>query len=180
MNHIEIIDYWYSDRIKKHWFSSTPDLDNEIRNRYENLWERASAGELDEWINTPEGCLALVIILDQFPLNMFRGQAKSFQTENKAIEVARIAIKNDFAEKLSIDRLSFLIMPLMHSENIEDQDLSVNLFEKYKLTSNLKFAQHHRSIVKKYGRFPHRNKILGRKNTSAENEYLMSNNAFKG
>lgn len=180
MKHIEIIDYWYSDRIKKHWFSSTPELDNEIKNRYEKLWESASAGELDEWIGTPEGCLALIIILDQFPLNMFRGQAKSFQTENKAIEVAKAAINNDFAKELSTDKLSFLFMPLMHSENIEDQDLSVRLFEKYKLVNNLKFAQHHRSIVKKYGRFPHRNNILGRESTNAEIEYMMSKNSFKG
>lgn len=180
MNHIDIIDYWYSDRIRKHWFSSTPDLDIEIRNRYEKIWENASDGKLDVWQSTPEGCLALIIILDQFPLNMFRGDAKSFQTEYKAIEVAKTAINKDFAEKLNKDKLSFLFMPLMHSENIEDQDLAVSLFEKYSLVDNLDFAQHHRSIVKQYGRFPHRNKILGRTNTNAENEYLMSKNSFKG
>lgn len=180
MKYIDVINYWYSERIKKHWFSSTPELDNEIKNRYEKIWESASIGQLDEWKNTPEGCLALIIIFDQFPLNMFRGEAKSFQTESKAIEVAMAAINSNFDKKLSNDKLSFLFLPFMHSENIEDQELSVKLFRKYNLVNNLKFAQHHRDIVQKYGRFPHRNKILGRENTKAESEYLMCKNSFKG
>ncbi len=177
---VDIINYWYSDELKKHWFSSTPALDNEITNYYEQLWEDAANGKLDEWMTTPDGCLALIIILDQFPLNMFRGQAKSFQTEGKAIEVSLAAVSRGFDKQLSTDKLAFLFMPLMHSEKLENQALSVRLFAQYNLADNLKFAKHHQDIVQRFGRFPHRNKILGRESTSAEIEYLNSKEAFKG
>ena len=180
MNPIDIINYWYSDRMKKHWFDSNPEIDNEIKNNYEKVWEQAADGKLDQWKNTAEGCLALVIILDQFPLNMFRGNIKSFQTEGKAIEVTMTAIKSDFVKEIDKDKLSFLFMPLMHSENIEDQNLSVKLFEEHNLSNNLRFAKHHRDIVKKFGRFPHRNSILLRESTKEETEYINSKNAFKG
>lgn len=180
MNHIEIIDFWYSDSMRSYWFSSTPELDKKIRERYEHVWIKSSKGEYDDWKNTPEGSLALVIVLDQFPLNMFRGEAKSFQTEKKAIEVALSAINRGFDEKLEKDRLSFLFMPLMHSENIDHQELSVKFYKKHKLKDNIRFAEHHRDIVRKYGRFPHRNQILGRESSKLEIEYLNSENAFKG
>ena len=180
MNHKEIIDFWYSDSMRSHWFSSTPELDEKIRERYEHVWLKASKGEHDEWKSTPEGSLALIIVLDQFPLNMFRGEAKSFQTEEKAIEVALSAINRGFDEKREKERLLFLFMPLMHSENIEHQELSVILYKKHNLKENLKFAEHHRDIIRKYGRFPHRNQILGRKSSQIEIDYLKSENAFKG
>ncbi|OZB83143.1 MAG: hypothetical protein B7X28_02610 [Halothiobacillus sp. 13-55-253] len=148
----DILDYWYSDFMQKHWFASTPALDE----------------------------LALVIVLDQFPLNMFRGKPESFRTERKAIDVTLNALKKGFDKQLSKDRLSFLFMPLMHSEKLEEQDLSVALFHRYGLTGNIKFAEHHREIVRMYGRFPHRNAILGRKSIPAEIEYLASKDAFKG
>jgi uncharacterized protein (DUF924 family) len=118
----EIIDFWYSDRIKKQWFSSTPELDKEILDKYGALWEVASNGELDAWSDLPEGSLALVIVLDQFPLNMFRGQAKSFKSERKAVETALKAINKNFDERIARDKLAFLYMPLMHSEILAEQD----------------------------------------------------------
>lgn len=180
MNPNQIIDYWYSDEMRKHWFASTPELDTEIKSNYQAVWECAGSGQLDEWKTTPEGCLALAIILDQLPLNMFRGEPRSFKTEIKAIEIAIFAVDNGFDKKISSDKLPFLFMPLMHSEKLEHQELSVKLFEQHDLQSNLKFAKHHRDIVKKFGRFPHRNKILGRESTKEELEYLESKNAFKG
>ena len=180
MNPIQIIDYWYSDEVRQHWFSSTPALDNEIKSNYETIWESARSGKLDMWRNTPEGCLALTIILDQMPLNMFRGLSRSFETEVKAIEVALFAVENGFDEKISSDKLPFLFMPFMHSERLEHQDLSVKLFAKYNLQSFLNFAKHHREIIIRFGRFPHRNKILGRESTNEELEYLESKNSFKG
>lgn len=176
----DILDYWYSEFMQKHWFASTPALDAEIREKYQSLWERAAAGDLDHWQDSPEGALALVIVLDQFPLNMFRGKPESFCTERKAIEVTLNALKKGFDKQLSKDRLSFLFMPLMHSEKLEEQDLSVSLFRRYGLTGNIKFAEHHRELVRKYGRFPHRNAILGRESTPAEVAYLASKDAFKG
>jgi uncharacterized protein (DUF924 family) len=109
---------------------------------------------------------------------MFRGQPKSFQTESKAVKIALNAINQGFDRKLSENKLLFLFMPLMHSENMEDQDLQVKLFQKYNF--NLEYSKHHRDIVKRFGRFPHRNAILVRKNTEAEIKYLQSDSAFKG
>lgn len=180
MRPADIIEFWYSDSMQQRWFSSTPELDDQIKERFEHVWVSSSKGEFDEWSNTPEGSLALIIVLDQFPLNMFRGEARSFQTEKKAVEVALSAIDQGFDEQLSKAHLAFLFMPLMHSENIEHQDLSVKFYKKHDLKANIKFAEHHRDIVRKYGRFPHRNQILGRKSSKEEIEYLNSESAFKG
>lgn len=176
----DILDYWYSGRMQKHWFASTPAIDQEIRDRYQALWAQAAAGELDHWQDTPEGALALSIVLDQLPLNMFRGQPDSFRTEQKAVAVAKRAIDKGFAEQLPKERLAFLFMPLMHSEKLEDQDLSVQMFRQFDLAANLRFAEHHREIVRRYGRFPHRNDTLGRESSPEEQAYLASREAFKG
>lgn len=137
-------------------------------------------GGLNDWQNNPDGCLALVIILDQLPLNMFRGTAKSFTSEAKSRDVARRAIEQGFDQKIDAARLAFLYLPFMHSEDLADQDLSVQLFETAGLENNLHFAQHHREIVRRFGRFPHRNIILGRASTPEENDYLNSKEAFTG
>lgn len=175
-----ILDFWYSAEMQGRWFASTPMLDDKIRSQFESLWRKGAARELDGWKETPEGCLALAIVLDQFPLNMFRGKAESFKTEQQAIEIAKYAIDKGFDQRLPAERLAFLYMPLMHSENLADQDLSVKLFEAAKLESNLRFAQHHRELIRKYGRFPHRNSLLGRQSTPDEIEYLASKEAFLG
>jgi uncharacterized protein (DUF924 family) len=111
---------------------------------------------------------------------MFRGQAKSFATEKKAIEVARHAVGNRFDEQLEGHRLSFLFMPFMHSEDLADQDISVALYKQAGLENNIRFAEHHRDIIKRYGRFPHRNSILGRQSSDDEIQYLNSGQAFRG
>ncbi len=180
MKYVEIINYWYSDRIRKHWFSSTPEIDAEILEKFEGIWQKAVQGELDDWKSNALGSLALIIILDQFPLNMFRGNVKSFETERNAIEVARAAIQSDFISQLNREQLSFLYMPFMHSEKLEEQDLAVELFTDNGLDRNLEFAKHHREIVRRFGRFPHRNEILGRESTVEELQYLESKDAFKG
>lgn len=176
----EIIDYWFSARISQHWFSSVPELDDEIRDSYAMVWEKAAAGDLDGWAGDPNGSLALIIILDQFPLNMFRGEAKCFSTESKAMDVARHAIDRGFEERLPREQLAFLFMPFMHSERLEDQDLAVSLYRQYNLEANASFAEHHRKIVRRFGRFPHRNAILGRESSAVEISYLASDGAFKG
>ncbi|MEC7595849.1 MAG: DUF924 family protein [Pseudomonadota bacterium] len=174
----DILDYWFSEKSKQFWFASTPKIDNEIRSKYKGVWEQAASGDLNSWGDTADGSVALIIILDQFPLNMFRAKAKSFQTESMAIEIALKAINNGFDEEMSNEKLLFLFMPLMHSENLNHQNLQVYLFEKYNF--NLEFSKHHRDIVKKFGRFPHRNEILGRMSTMKELDYLLSDDAFKG
>lgn len=176
----DVIEFWYSERMRKHWFASTPEIDTELTVKFEETWLKAAAGDLDNWMNNANGCLALCIVLDQLPLNMYRNQAKSFATEAKAIEVALFAIEQGFDQRLEKDKLSFLFMPLMHSENIQHQYLSVKKFKEYDLTGNIRFAEHHCGIVKQFGRFPHRNAILGRESSLAELDYLNSGSAFKG
>lgn len=174
----DIIDYWFSEKSKQFWFASTPSVDKEITSKYETVWEKAASGGLSSWGETADGSVALIIILDQFPLNMFRGKAKGFKTESMAVEVALNAIDNGFDEEMDNEKLLFLFMPLMHSENLDHQNLQVYLFEKYNF--NLEFSKHHRDLVKKFGRFPHRNEILGRMSTMEELDYLLSDNAFRG
>lgn len=175
-----IIKFWYSDSVKSKWFNSSIEFDKELKSNYENIWREVLSGEYTSWTESAEGCLALVIILDQFPLNMFRGDVKSFSSEGMAIKIAKKAIENGFDKLIDKEKVSFLYMPLMHSENIEDQNLSVKLFEEAELMDNLRFAKHHRDIVKNFGRFPHRNKILQRESSQEEIDYLNSDNAFTG
>jgi uncharacterized protein (DUF924 family) len=177
---LSIIEYWYADRIKSQWFNSTKELDQEIKNKFEPAWKDAIRGEYQHWREQAEGCLALAIIFDQFPLNMFRGEMESFSTEALAIKVAKEAIQKGFDKMLSKEQVVFLYMPLMHSENIDDQNLSVSLFEQAGLAENARFARHHRDIVQRFGRFPHRNSILQRESSAQELEYLNSKEAFKG
>lgn len=176
----EVLDFWFTPPISEHWFASTPEIDATIRQRYETLWAQAAAGALDDWRETAKGCLALAIVLDQFPLNMFRGQPMSFSSEARAIEVAIWAAEQDFIAQLPVEQRAFLMMPLMHSESLDDQDESVRLFDEYGLEANLRFAHHHRDIIRRFGRFPHRNVILGRESTPEEIDYLNSKEAFTG
>jgi uncharacterized protein (DUF924 family) len=176
----DIIDFWYSARISPRWFASTPELDAEIRQRYAGLWEQAARGELDTWQATAEGSLALAIVLDQFPLNMFRGTPRSFSTEARAVAVALQAVHQRQDQQLPVKRRAFLYMPLMHSEDSAHQARSVQLFDQPGLEEHLKFARHHQKLIQEFGRFPHRNPILGRPSTPAEITYLNSSRAFKG
>lgn len=168
-----LLDFWYSAAMRPRWFDSTPALDDEIRAHFERLWERAVAGNLDHWQDTPEGALALVIVFDQLPLNMYRSRPESFATEQRAVAVAKRAVARGYDKLIPKDRLMFLYLPLMHSEHLDDQDLSVRLFTEAGLTDNLRFAEHHRGIVRRFGRFPHRNDILGRESTAEELDYLV-------
>ena len=126
----DILDYWFSEKSKQFWFASTPTIDKEIKSKFEKVWEHAASGGFSLWRETADGSVALIIILDQFPLNMFRSEAKSFKTESMAIEVALSAINNGFDEELDNEKLLFLFMPLMHSENLDHQNLQVYLKSK--------------------------------------------------
>ena len=175
-----ILEFWFSEPTKKYWFKSTPEFDSEIRRRFEYTWQSAINYKLEDWKQTAHGALALIILLDQFPLHMFRGKAKSYSSEKQAIETARYAIKEKYDEEIATSMLQFLYMPFMHSESIEDQNLSLNLFEKAGLKKNIRYAKHHREIIIKFGRFPHRNKALNRNSTEEEISYLNSPHAFTG
>jgi len=175
-----LIDFWFSPEAAKRWFNSTPAFDDELRERYAETYTMACRGDLDEWQETAEGALALVILFDQIPLNIFRGQAPSFATEARAREVARKAIARGFDTQLTDQQKVFMYLPYMHSENLADQDISVDLFTQAGLDNNLRYASHHREIVRRFGRFPHRNEILGRRSSEEEIAWLASEESFKG
>lgn len=176
----DILAFWFEEVQPRQWFAKDARLDALIRRRFEATWEAGRAGELEHWRTDPAGALALVVLFDQFPLNMYRGQAKSFATEGRAREVAAFAIEQGWDRALAPAQKAFLYMPFMHSEKLADQDRAVALFEAAGLKDNLRFARHHREIIRRFGRFPHRNAILGRRNTPEEQAWLASDQAFLG
>ena len=175
-----LLDFWFAPPQEKRWFNATRQFDEQILEQFEAVWREAKAGQLSDWEQSAEGVLALVILLDQIPLNMYRGLPESFSTEAMSREVAGRAIGRGFDRSLADQGKAFLYMPFMHSEDMVDQHRSVELFEAAGLQENLKFARHHREIVRRFGRFPHRNAILGRTSTPEEIDWLASDGAFHG
>lgn len=175
----DVLEFWFSGLSRSRWFNSTPEHDREIRRRFERLWIQAHDGQLTGWEETAEGVLALVILLDQMPLNMFRDCPESFASEAQSRAVAGHAIARGLDTLMSKEQKAFLYLPYMHSESLDDQERSVELFEKAGLEDNLKWARHHRDIVRRFGRFPHRNSILGRESTAEEADWLASAEAYR-
>ncbi len=170
----EILEFWFEDTQPAQWFQVNPDFDNEIRERFEDAYDKASRGIFDDWKTDSDGCLALCILLDQFPRNMYRGTAKAFATDAKALVVAKFALAKGFDQVLTPIKRRFLYLPFEHSENLNDQRKCVDLFDKMKKDDPLgyDYALRHLKVIEKYGRFPHRNKILSRMSTPDEEEYL--------
>lgn len=175
-----VLEFWFSDRVRPLWFNGNPAFDQEICETFLDTYRAAAEGRLADWERSPAGALALVILLDQFPLNMFRGRPEGFATEARAREVAAAAIERGFDARLDEAQQGFLYTPFMHSENLADQDRSVELFRRAGLDEGLRWAEHHRNIVRRFGRFPHRNALLGRDSTARELDYLGGKDAFKG
>ena len=176
----DVLSFWFSQRARPLWFQATAELDREILERFLTTYEKAARGELGAWEATPAGATALVIVLDQFPLNMFRARPESFATEAVARAVAGRAIERSLDAQLPAEQRAFLYLPFMHSEDLIDQDRCVKLCERAGLDESLKFACHHRDIIRRFGRFPHRNAILGRDSTLEELQYLSSTDTFRG
>jgi len=169
----QVLSFWFGDdgKPKQFWFQSTLLLDQQICDQFKNVYEKASNGELDALLETPEGTLALVIILDQFPRNMFRNSPQAFATDQKACEIAKLAISMGFDKSLGSLQKSFLYLPFEHSERLEDQKKSVELCTTLG-GEDLEYALHHHVIIERFGRFPHRNAILLRESTLEEIEFL--------
>jgi uncharacterized protein (DUF924 family) len=175
-----VLAFWFSAATEPFWFRATPAFDAALRQRFATTYRAAVAGRLAGWEQSPAGALALVITLDQWPLNMFRGRPEGFATEAEARRVAAAAIAQGFDSGLTVARRAFLYLPFMHSEDLVDQDRSVALFSADGFADNLEWARHHRELIRRFGRFPHRNAILGRPNTPEEAAYLGSEAAFRG
>ena len=178
MTYDDVLGFWFSDATQPLWFDLTPAFDETIRQRFGALYVRAVNGELAPWCSEPLSALALVIVLDQFPRNMFRNDAHSFASDPQALAVARQAVDRGFDRALGPNQHQFLYMPFMHAENLADQEISVRLFTALGNANNLDFAVRHRDIVARFGRFPHRNALLGRRSTPEELASVEIDNPF--
>ena len=178
----EILGFWFGregeegyGEFREAWFTKDPGFDREIRDRFEPVYEEAAAGNLDHWKDEVRSCLALIIVLDQLPRNMYRGDARMYATDEKARQAAWYAVEHAYNRELLPVERGFLYMPFMHSEDLEDQRRSVELFRSLGGTGETDPAQYavrHLEIVERFGRFPHRNQILGRTTTPEEAEFL--------
>ena len=167
----DILAFW-RDAGPKRWYTSDDAFDAEVRRRFFGLWQRAAAGELSSWEMGDDGALALVIVLDQFPRNMFRGDARTYASDALARDVAHRAIEHGVDARIDPSLREFLYLPFNHSEHLSDQLRCIELTRAAGNAENLKWAEHHAAIIRRFGRFPHRNRLLGRATTPEEQAFL--------
>jgi len=167
----DILAFW-RDAGPDRWYMPDDAFDAEVRRRYLDLWQKASAGELSSWEASDDGALALVIVLDQFPRNMFRGDIRTYASDALAREVAQRAVENGLDARIDPVLREFLYLPFMHSEHLADQLRCIELSRKAGLAESAKWAEHHADIIRRFGRFPHRNRLLGRATTLEEQAFL--------
>jgi len=181
----EILDFWFGapespefGQFRPKWFESTPEFDEEIRRRFFADYERAAAGALEEWKQEARGCLALILLLDQFSRNLFREDARAFATDPEAAAIAAYAVERGYDNEVPAFQRMFFYLPFEHSEDKDVQRRSVELFqalaEDAGSDSGLEYAIRHQRVIERFGRFPHRNAVLGRESTPAESEFLAS------
>jgi uncharacterized protein (DUF924 family) len=167
----EVVAFWRAAGTEK-WFGKDAELDREIAARFLVTHEAAAAGRLSDWEATPEGALALLLLLDQFPRNMFRGSARAFATDPLARAVADRAIARGFDESAARGERQFFYLPFEHSENLADQERSLALWRRSGAGTVDRYAEIHADIIRRFGRFPHRNAILNRATTPEEQAFL--------
>lgn len=187
MEPTDVLRFWFGPdqppAFRKVWFAKDPAFDADIRTRFLGTYAAAASGKLGSWERTPRGLLALLIVLDQFPRNMFRGSPLAFGTDPLALELSRNLLAMGWDLCLAPVERIFVYLPLEHSEHIRCQERSVELFKALaeqspELRDTLVYAELHLRVIRKFGRFPHRNRILGRSSTPTETEFLRRNPAL--
>jgi uncharacterized protein (DUF924 family) len=173
----DVIRFWFEEVSPEDWFRRSDALDARIASRFSSVHRAAAAGELWAWRCTADGALAEIILLDQFSRHLFRDDARAFATDGMALVLAQQAIDRALDRELAPERKSFLYMPFMHSESGAMHEIAVKLFSQPGLERNLDFELRHQAIIARFGRFPHRNRVLGRASTAPELEFLKE---FKG
>jgi uncharacterized protein (DUF924 family) len=168
----DILTFWFEDIDHSLWFKKDADFDCLLIERFSDLHTQAALGELYTWRVSALGRLAEIIVLDQFSRNMFRNNSKAFAQDGMALVLAQEAIRIGDDLKLNTAERSFLYMPYMHSESLAIHEIAVDLFTKNGVQGNLNFELKHKAIIEQFGRYPHRNALLGRKSTAAEIEFL--------
>ncbi len=167
----DVLAFW-REAGHERWYTPDASFDAAVGDRFFALWQDAVAGRLSSWEDSDDGVLALVIVLDQFPRNMFRGDARAFSSDTLAHEVASRALARGVDRRIGPPLLQFLYLPFMHSEDLADQARCVELFRDGDNAENLEYAELHADIIRRFGRFPHRNRVLGRITTPEEQAFL--------
>ncbi len=176
-----VLRFWRDELGPKGWYAGGDEIDELIRSKFEDLWKEAAEGALGHWLTDAEGVLAYILLTDQFPRNMFRGSGQAFDLDPNARAASKFALSENLDQAIEEPLRQFFFMPLMHSENLVDQDRSVACFrDRMPETGadNLSHARAHRWIIRRFGRFPFRNAALNRKNTNEEAEF-MANGGYK-
>ena len=168
----EILRFWFEEIDQSQWWAKDDDFDKLIIGRFSEVHAKATQCELFEWRVDAKGRLAEIIVLDQFSRNMFRGSALAFANDSLALALSQEAISSKADKVLSPIERSFLYMPFMHSESLVIHEVAIDLFQKNGIKNNLDFELRHKQIIEKFGRYPHRNGILGRESTTEEIEFL--------
>jgi len=172
-----VLNFWFSECDEKQWFEKDDAFDQMMRDRFLSDVENALAGDYDDWVETAEGRLALILLLDQFTRNIFRDTPQAFAGDEKALALCLEGIERGYLDILKERRVWFFLLPMEHSEDIEIQKTSLPLFKKYPPEDVYQYAVAHHDIIERFGRFPHRNKILGRESTPEEIEFLKGPNS---
>jgi uncharacterized protein (DUF924 family) len=168
----EIVTFWFEELKPKDWYRRDEALDAKIKDRFGKVYEELKAGVPDGWLDGAEAYLAAIIVLDQFPRNIFRGSAQAFATDESALALAKKALSKRIDQWLPKEKRAFVYLPFQHSEAAEDQARSVELFTALGNPLNLDYALRHQEIIDRFGRFPHRNATLGRESTEEEEAFL--------
>ncbi|WP_394248749.1 DUF924 family protein [Vibrio profundi] len=169
----EVLDFWFEELSPSDWFSGGKSVDKQIADRFSEVHTSATKGELYAWRKTPLGRLAEVIVLDQFSRNIGRNSALAFASDAMALVLAQEAVAGEFDKALTTKQKSFLYMPYMHSESLVIHEQAVELFSQEGLEHNLDFEYKHKVIIERFGRYPHRNEILGRSSSEEEITFLQ-------
>ncbi|NVK34695.1 MAG: DUF924 domain-containing protein [Rhodobacteraceae bacterium] len=171
VNPVDVLDFWWQAGPSK-WFASSDDFDAQIAERFLPSIEAAKEGRLDDWSETPHGALALIILLDQFTRNVYRGSARAFDADPLARSHADKAVNQGFDKAFPIDSRAFFYLPFEHAEDIALQERSVDLFRVLGNREFYTYALEHMDVIRRFGRFPHRNKVMDRKSTDEEIRFL--------
>ena len=169
-----VLDFWFEDCYPKDWFKKDKYFDNQIKNSFSDLIEDAILGYINDWQKSLEGSLALIILTDQFTRNVFRGTPRSFSGDKIAIETCLHCLGTFDISQQERERSHFVLIPLMHSESLKLQEMSLPIFRAHTSDKVYQYALKHKNIISKFGRFPHRNAILGRTSTKSEIQFLKS------
>jgi uncharacterized protein (DUF924 family) len=169
----DILNFWFYEIGRERWFVEDRTLDSQIREKFQPLYEQAVTDNLKTWEATPEGSLALLLLLDQFPRRMFRGTSRAFESDERALDLARDSIVKHFDDRIDRQFKLFFYLPFLNSENMGDQRLALfYIRERIKEVDWLERAEQHFNIIQRFGRFPERNPVLGRELTPEEKEFL--------